>query len=201
MINFVIPSIGRKTLKYTLESLLNQSNKNWNCYVGFDGLSEDDVDKNILISDARIHYLYSKDKKGKSDHHGNAGLVRNWIISNINDNYEWVGFVDDDDTLSSDYIEKLVQDINYTDFDCCVFRMRYDAENIKIIPPLNMVEIRQNYVGISFCVKKDFIINNNIKFINSNSEDYEFLENIHLKSGIIYLSEYITYNVNGHTYG
>ena len=201
MINFIIPSIGRKSLKYTLESLLNQSNKNWNCYIGFDGLSESDVDKSILISDARIHYLYSKNKMGKNDHHGNAGLVRNWIISNINNNYEWIGFVDDDDTLSSDYIERLIQDINYTDFDCCVFRMRYDAENIKIIPPPNMVEIRQNYVGISFCVKKDFIVNNNIKFINSNSEDYEFLENIHLKDGIIYLSEYITYNVNGYTYG
>ena len=201
MINFIVPSIGRPTLKSTLQSLINQTNPNWECWVGFDGLSKNQVEDTLLINDSRIHYLFSVDKVGEKKHHGNAGLVRNWIISNINNNYEWIGFVDDDDTLSSDYIERLIQNINYTDFDCCVFRMRYDAENIKIIPPLNMVEIRQNYVGISFCVKRNFIIDSNIKFINSNSEDYQFLENIHLKGGIIYLSEYITYNVNGHMYG
>lgn len=201
MINFVIPSVGRSTLKSTLESLINQTNSNWECWVGFDGLEKDEVDDSLLINDSRIHYLFSTKKVGGKTKHGNAGLVRNWIISNIDNDYEWIGFVDDDDTLFSDYIVKLEEEIDYTDFDCCIFRMRYDPHNIKVIPPPGMCEVRQNFVGISFCVKKKFIIENDIKFINSDSEDYNFLENIHLKDGVIYLSEHITYNVNGHSYG
>jgi glycosyltransferase involved in cell wall biosynthesis len=201
MINFIIPSIGRTTLKRTLESLINQSNPNWECWVGFDGLAEEEVDKNILVNDDRIHYLYIKDKlgtffynSGVNHNTGNAGLVRNYIISNIDNNYEWVGFVDDDDSLKSYYIEKLVEEINRTSFDCCIFRMN---ANGNIIPPLGMNKVIQNFVGISFCVKKKFLENKQIQFINSPSEDYTMLESINNAGGEIYLSEYVTYNVLG----
>lgn len=199
MINFVIPSMGRKTLKRTLESLIDQTDPNWQCWVGFDGLSENEVDKNILIEDTRIHYLYIKDKLGTSFYNsgvghntGNAGLVRNYIISNITNNYEWIGFVDDDDTLRSYYIEKLIEEIKYTSFDCCIFRMICGKT---IIPPLGMDQVVQNLVGISFCVKKKFIEDNKITFVNSSSEDYTMLESINNSGGEIYLSEHITYNV------
>lgn len=201
MINFVIPSMGRKTLKRTLESLINQTNPYWECWVGFDGLSENEVDRNILIKDDRIHYLYIKDKLGTSFYNsgvghntGNAGLVRNYIISNITNKYEWIGFVDDDDSLKSYYIEKLIEEINYIFFDCCIFRM---VANGNIIPPLGMTQVIQNFVGISFCVRKKFIEDSKIKFINSPSEDYNMLESIKNAGGEIYLSEYVTYNVFG----
>lgn len=200
MINFIIPSVGRSTLKNTLKSLINQTNSNWQCWVGFDGLMSDQVDNDLLLDDGRIHYLFNDKRMGSKGYHGNSGMVRNWIISNIDNEYEWVGFVDDDDTLTTDYIERLEEEINYTYFDCCIFRMRYDPNNLKIIPPIGMCEIKQNFVGISFCVRKKFIDQNSLKFVNSNSEDYNFLENIHLKNGVMYLSEHITYNVNGHEY-
>lgn len=202
MINFVIPSIGRSTLKNTLQSLIDQTNTNWQCWVGFDGLDKSQVDQSILVYDDRIHYLYLKEKLGifgfnSGINHtiGNAGFVRNYIISNIFGNdYEWIGFVDDDDTLRPYYIEKLQEEIDYTYFDCCIFRMKCGE---LIIPPIGMIEVVQNSVGISFCVQKKFIVDNNINFLNSSSEDYAMLETINNYGGIIYMSEYVTYNVLG----
>ena len=201
MIGFVVPSIGRDSIKFTLQSLTNQTNPNWKCWVGFDGKCEDDIDKNNLIEDSRINYLYFKDKLGVSAHHGNAGLVRNSIIEQLSDDTEWIGFLDDDDTLSKFYIEILELEKTKSEFDCCVFRMRYDKDNQKVIPPFGMNHLQQNYVGISFCVSKKFIAENNIKFTNDNAEDFKFLKEINDKGGKIYISPHITYNVNGHSYG
>jgi glycosyltransferase involved in cell wall biosynthesis len=201
MIGFVVPSIGRDSIKFTLQSLINQTNPNWKCWVGFDGKCEDDVDKNNLIEDSRINYLYFKDKLGVSAHHGNAGYVRNSIISRITGDCDWIGFVDDDDTLTRFYIEILELEKTKFEFDCCVFRMRYDKDNQKVIPPFGMNHLQQNYVGISFCVSKKFITENNIKFTNDNAEDFKFLKEINDKGGKIHISSHITYNVNGHNYG
>jgi glycosyltransferase involved in cell wall biosynthesis len=201
MIGFVVPSIGRDSIKYTLQSLINQTDPNWKCWVGFDGKCEEDIDKNNLIEDSRINYLYFKDKLGVSAHHGNAGYVRNSIISHITEDCDWIGFVDDDDTLSKFYIEILELEKTKSEFNCCVFRMRYDKDNQKVIPPFGMNHLQQNYVGISFCVSKKFIAENNIKFTNDNAEDFKFLKEINDKGGKIYISPHITYNVNGHSYG
>lgn len=144
MINFVIPSIGRDTLRYALASLINQSESDWECLVGFDGLSKEKVSKNVLIDDARIHYLYFDERVGNSDRHGNAGLVRNKIISNIENDRKWIGFVDDDDTLDSEYVKNAKRIDDSYDPDAGVFRMRYDREGTKIIPPPGMISIQQN---------------------------------------------------------
>lgn len=200
MIGFVIPSIGRDSIKYSLESLISQTDSEWKCWVGFDGKNKNDIDQSNLIFDDRINYLYFGEKKGKSAHHGNAGLVRNSIISNVSEDCEWIGFLDDDDTLSKFYIEILKREQQKYEFDCCVFRMRYDSENQKIIPPLGMDQIKQNYVGISFAVNKNFLIKNEIKFTNDNAEDFLFLNQIE-KVGKIHISSHICYNVNGYTYG
>jgi hypothetical protein len=201
MIGFVVPSIGRDSIKFTLQSLINQTNPNWKCWIGFDGKCEGDIGKNNLIEDSRINYLYFKDKLGVSAHHGNAGQVRNSIIKNMNDDIDWIGFVDDDDTLSKYYIEILELEKTKFKFDCCVFRMRYDKNNQRVIPPFGMNHLQQNYVGISFCVSKKFITENNIKFTNDNAEDFKLLKEINDKGGKIHMSSHITYNVNGYNYG
>jgi glycosyltransferase involved in cell wall biosynthesis len=201
MISFVIPSIGRNTIKYSIQSLLNQTIQDWKCVIGFDGIAEGDIDKGILVDDSRIEYLYLSEKMGQSAHHGNAGLVRNSIIEQLSDDTEWIGFLDDDDTLTRFYIEILELEKTKFKFDCCVFRMRYDKDNQKVIPPFGMNHLQQNYVGISFCVSKKFITENNIKFTNDNAEDFKFLKEIHDRGGRIHISSHITYNVNGHSYG
>jgi glycosyltransferase involved in cell wall biosynthesis len=201
MIGFIIPSIGRETITVTLESLVNQTNPNWKCYVGFDGKEESDIDPSILVQDERIKYFYFGEKLGdETKHHGNAGQVRNSIIGRIDDDIEWIGFVDDDDTLSKYYVEILELEKNKKEFDCCVFRMRYDKDNIKILPPFNMDTIKQNFVGISFCVRRKFIDKNKISFVNDNAEDFKYLKKISDCNGEIHISSHITYNVNGYQY-
>lgn len=201
MIGFVIPSVGRPTIKDTLNSLLNQTDSEWKCYVGFDGKKESDIDPSILVNDSRINYFYLGEKLGsEKEHHGNAGQVRNVIIEKMDSNIEWIAFVDDDDTLSKYYIEVFKHEKSKKDFDCCVFRMRYDKDNIKVIPPFEMNYLAQNFVGISFCVKRDFVNKNQILFENNNAEDFMFLKQINDKGGIIHMSSHVTYNVNGYQY-
>lgn len=201
MIGFVIPSVGRKTITHTLKSLLNQTNQEWKCYVGFDGKKQSDIDPLILIDDDRIQYFYLGEKLGsEKEHHGNAGQVRNAIIKNLSDDVDWIGFLDDDDTLSKYYVEILELEKSKKDFDCCVFRMRYDKDNQRVIPPPEMNYLAQNFVGISFCVKKEFIDKNKVLFENNNAEDFMFLKQINDKGGKIYMSPHVTYNVNGYQY-
>lgn len=205
MINFVIPSVGRKSLKNTLLSIVNQSNTNWECWVGFDGLCQNDIDENLLIQDKRIHYLFLGEKRGKFDYSsgltrptGNAGLVRNSIISQIDNVFEWIGFVDDDDTIRPDYIDSLIAELNIRTFDCCVFRMQHiDKINNKIIiiPPIGMTSIAQNYVGISFCVRRSFLGHSKVEFFNSSSEDFSFIKQIQDSNGVIFISENVVYDV------
>jgi hypothetical protein len=201
MIGFVIPSIGRSTITSTLNSLLKQTNSEWRCYVGFDGKKETDIDKSILVDDSRIKYFYFGEKLGsEKEHHGNAGQVRNAIIRNLDSDIDWIAFVDDDDTLSKYYVEVLELEKTKSDIDCCVFRMRYDKDNQKVVPPFEMNYLAQNFVGISFSVRKQFLDKNQILFENNNAEDFMFLKQVSDKGGNIYISPHVTYNVNGHEY-
>jgi glycosyltransferase involved in cell wall biosynthesis len=192
MITFVVPSIGRQTLKRSLESLINQKNKNWKCIVGFDGISEELVNKDLLLDDPRINYLYFNEKIGQSAEHGNGGMVRNRIMNHIDT--EWIGFLDDDDCLYENYIDELHL-CNPNDLDCIVFRMRYENNQSLILPPPGMDIIAQNLVGISFAVRNDFIKNRGIEFINSNSEDFNFLSSIISNDARLKISESVTYLV------
>jgi hypothetical protein len=192
MIDFIIPSVGRPTLKNSLQSLINQTNPEWKAFVGFDGLSEDQVDKSILINDDRITYFYLEDKLGTSSFHGNAGQVRNKILSLIDSQSAWSGFLDDDDTLSPYYIEILKSAIIKEYHDCYVFRMNHNG---KIIPPLDLNTIIQNHVGISFVVNTSFINEKNILFYNDNAEDFKYLLELSKHDGSIKILPFVGYFV------
>ena len=51
MIDFIIPSIGRETILRSCESVMKQTDDQWNAYVGFDGLSEEQVNNDLLVND------------------------------------------------------------------------------------------------------------------------------------------------------
>lgn len=192
MIDFIIPSLGRETLTNSLQSLINQTDQEWCAFVGFDGLSEEDVDKNILISDDRITYFYLKDKLGTSSFHGNAGLVRNKILSLIENQNSWIGFLDDDDTLSPYYVEILRNEISKEYHDCYLFRMNHNGD---IIPPLEINSIIQNHMGISFVVNTSFINEKNILFQNDNAEDFKYLLELSKNNGTVKILPFIGYFV------
>ena len=193
-ITFIIPSIGRDTLLYTIESLYNLQISDWRAIVVFDGIKNDNLNEKINNIDTlkKIIIINSDIKYGNISVRNSAGLVRNIGIESINFPTEWVGFVDDDDTISPYYINNLKSELLLNhNIDVCIFRMMY--ENGYVLPTKYDRNIMKNRVGISFALKKD-IIDKNL-FINNPFEDYIFLKELQNKGFKILISSYISYYV------
>jgi len=184
IITFIIPTIGRESLLYSINSLLNQTIENWYAIIIFDGIK-----KNINISDDRIKII-EIDKLGKNIN--SAGEVRNYGMSLVET--EWIGFLDDDDIIADDYLECFYKELmlmNNNDLSVVIFRMKMGD---RIIPKLNTDNFYICDVGISFIVKKD-IYDNDIKFIPDGAEDYLYLDLIRKNNYKMVISPYIKYYV------
>ena len=188
MITFITPSIGRSTLSNTINSVINQTNSDWQYIIGFDGVNPEQHILDLINSNNKISY-HIFPKTGIANRDGN---VRNAAIHFATT--EWIGFVDDDDTLTDDYVSKLKEELmSNIQYDCIIFRMIY--KNGIILPELNNNNFpEEDHVGISFCYKKE-LFDNGLCFIPSRIEDYELLTKIKNKNYKILLSEHICYNV------
>jgi glycosyltransferase involved in cell wall biosynthesis len=182
MITFIIPSINRESLSRTIDSLINQTNKFWKCIIIFDGVD------GIEFTDSRIK-TYKIEKLGvKTKRHGNAGLVRNFGIKMAET--KWIGFLDDDDTINENYVEKLNN--NYYNYDLVIWRMK--DSNGRIYPDFSINDIIINKVGISFCYKTEIF--KNIFFDeNNDNEDFFFLEKLKNLSKNYIITNDIFYNI------
>ena len=191
IITFIIPTIGRLSLNDTINSLYNLENKNWNAIIIFDGIKN-----NFQFNDERLIIL-EIDKVGKIDKKNNAGCVRNIgfdYIKNKNNNIdtEFIGFVDDDDTLHPKYIHYLLEEKNINNhLDLIIFRMIY--KNNVFLPSKFDTKIKVKHFGISFAFKKKIINNVDNYFINYPYEDYLFLKNIEKNHYKIIISPFINY--------
>jgi glycosyltransferase involved in cell wall biosynthesis len=181
LITFIIPSINRPTIDNTIQSLLNQTNPNWQCFILYDGV----IGKEFDDSRVKIFNLEKLGKKG--ERHGNAGLVRNEGIKMCKT--EWIGFLDDDDTIHQDYVKTLSE--KYLSHDFIVWRMK--TTDGKIYPELTRNNIVKNRVGISISFKNKFP---NLYFdSNDDGEDYEFVNKLqNITSNFVITSE-IYYNI------
>jgi glycosyltransferase involved in cell wall biosynthesis len=181
IITFVIPSINRSTLQNSINSLLNQTNPNWKCIVVYDGVVgssfEDDRISTITI-----------DKTGVNTNKlGESGLVRNEGIKLCNT--EWIGFLDDDDTIHQDYVKTLNE--KYSNYDFVVWRMK-NTDGL-IIPRLNKNLLVLNNVGISFCYKskfKDMLFDSNIA-----GEDFYFVDKLQKITTNFIITPEVYYNI------
>jgi glycosyltransferase involved in cell wall biosynthesis len=182
MITFIIPSLNRPTLKNTIQSLLNQTKNDWKAIIIYDGVDGQ------LFDDNRIR-TYKVDKIGGfSDYHGIAGLVRNYGIEKCDT--EWIGFLDDDDTIDSKYVETLQK--KYLKYDFVVWRMKYTDG--MVIPRLSNENLFFGNVGISFCYKNKF---ENLKFENNrDGEDFDFISKLRKSTSNYVITPEIFYNVN-----
>jgi hypothetical protein len=184
-ITFIIPSIGRESLKQSIDSLIAQKDSDWNAIIIFDG-----INKNIDIIDIRIRYI-EIEKIGDINKRNSAGLVRNIGFKNI-ENTKWIGFLDDDDTISEDYLEIFYKEIDLNElFDVLIFRMSLDD---RIIPKLDAINFKLCDVGISFIIKYE-IFSKGIKFIPNGIEDYALLNKIRENGYRIIISPYVKYFV------
>ena len=192
MITIIIPTIGRSSLKNTIQSLINQTNQEWRAIIVFDGilcnLSEE-------LRDSRIQVLECEKKGNKIN---SAGNVRNYGIRHVTTT--WVGFVDDDDILSERYVETFYKEIQeYLNTDVILFRMYTETPShlfptMFFIPELNTDNFYRQKTGISFALKTSIFINENHWFIPSEEEDYEFLNGLR-DSHIIMISPFVRYFV------
>ena len=219
LITLIIPTINRLTLIDTLESLENQTNPDWKAICVFDNVTPDDNIKLKLDSDPRFKYIILSKKLGQNRNF--AGLVRNVGIRQANT--EWIGFVDDDDTLTPYYVQRLKEElIVNSDVECIIFRMicekkiqnvelvemseafqdknrsqkeiPFSSTDYDIIPPSNATTIRKGRVGISFCYKLKLFYEN-LNFFPSSIEDFLLLKQIKLNKKKILISPYVTYQI------
>ena len=188
-ITFIIPTIGRNTLLNSIKSLINQTDSDWKAIIIFDGIKN-----NFLINDNRITIL-EIEKTGDSYLKNKSGLVRNIGINNV-EKSDWIGFLDDDDILSSNYINNLKTELSLNNFDVCIFRMGY--ENGYILPSKYDRNIIKNRVGISFALKTD--ISKKINFLNNPFEDYFYLKELQKNKYKILISSFVSYYIRTEEY-
>ena len=181
-ITFIIPTIGRESLKNSIQCLKDQTVQTWNAIIIFDGLQS-----NIIEDDYRIKVV-EIEKTGCD--YNSAGNVRNYGMTLVET--EWIAFLDDDDTISSDYIETFYYEIElYPYIDTLIFRMKL---NDRYVPDLNTNNFYICDVGISFIIKKQIFLDG-IKFSPSGAEDFYYLDNIRRNNYIIMISPYVKYFV------
>lgn len=182
MITFIIPSLNRPTIKRTIESLLSQTSEKWKAIVIYDGVDGE------LFEDERIKTI-KIDKTGLvGPKNGQSGLVRNEGIKLTET--DWIGFLDDDDTIDSNYVKTLIE--KYTKYDFVVWRMKY--ENGMVLPPFSLNDLVFARVGISFCYKKS-IFKELLFSQNRDGEDFDFLMELKKQSNKFIITPEVMYNV------
>lgn len=184
-ITFIIPSINRPSLINSINSLLNQTNPDWNCIIVYDGV------EGIQFDDKRIKTINIEKTGLFGPINGQSGLVRNIGIEKADT--KWIGFLDDDDTLHHDYVKDLFE--KYNNYDFVVWRMKY--ENNLILPNPMSDELNRGQVGISFCYKNKF---NNLLFdSNKDGEDFDFLLKLKNLTTNYIITPEVYYNVGNTT--
>ena len=183
IITFIIPSIGRNTLFDSINSLMNQTSDNWKAIIIFDGckniLNKDDINNKFIIHEIdKTNCVINQ-----------ASDVRNFGLQFVTS--KWVGFLDDDDTISTDYVEYFFKQKNIFNFDLFIYRMI--NKDLKIFPSLLSKDLIPCDVGISFIVKKEIF--EKIKFENSHCEDYDFLNLVKKNKYLILISNTTKYFV------
>lgn len=162
-------------------SLFQQSDPDWNAIVIGDGCKITN-----RIEDPKITYIEA-DKQV-----GGAGIVRNIGLELVTSS--WVAFVDDDDFLKDNYVERIK--FYSGNYDLIQFSYK-DLETGRVQPPHFLNKLVECDMGISFCAKVSFINKFNIRFTPGGIEDYRFLKAC-LDSGAKYVITHEILYLVGH---
>lgn len=183
-VTFIIPSKGRETLKRTLDSLIAQTDPDWDAVVVFDGFPASRLPE---VDDPRIFSVSLITKMGEGHF---AGYVRNYGFGLTRG--QWLGFVDDDDRLDHQYVSWLKQEAD--GHDMIVFRMIYPPEaGGGVLPVDNLLGAYK--VGISFAVRSRFQLQRDVWFEAEEFEDWYFIERCQQRGAKIKVSPRIAYYV------
>jgi glycosyltransferase involved in cell wall biosynthesis len=177
---FLIPTLGRPTLKRTIQSLRDQTDNDWMALVMFDGLERTPTDQR------QIMYRCCSKQQG-------AGGVRNRMFELLPElGTQWVGFLDDDDYVLRTYVEKLKE--YGSGYDAVVFSMNRRG---KIIPRPNS-RIKPMNCGITYAIRTDFILKTGLKFVEKRQmEDIRFLQDCINQGAYINVPHDVQYIADG----
>ena len=191
LVTFIIPSLASKSLTNTIGSIRAQTDPRWRVIVGFDH-REPTIKSEEKIS-VFTHRGYSK--KGDDCIYciegvkSGAGPVRNSCVARATT--EWVAFLDDDDMVTPDYVEKLA--LESEEADAVSFRML--MWHWQWLPPITATveNFTHGSVGISFaCRRKVF---EKCQFTRGRGEDFRMLRDIRDAGFRLKISPYLTYLV------
>jgi len=183
VVTFIIPTIGRKTLARSIDCLIQQTIPNWKAIIIFDGITP-----TFTTADERIKII-TCEKLGTG--HNSAGNVRNYGMKLVDT--EWIAFLDDDDTISNNYLEYFYKELELSPkLDTIIFRMYHHDQGV--LPRTDKTQFEINNVGISFAMKKK-IFDDGIIFIPSSAEDFYLLNNIRSNKYKMVISPYTKYFV------
>lgn len=191
-VSFIIPSKGRASVDRTLHSLVTQTDTRWRAVVVFDGEPEHPTSTmSYYLSDPRVRN-YTIPKTGE---HNFAGILRSYGMSKVKCS-DWFAFVDDDDVLSPEYVARLLEESRLNPLaETVIFRMSgLYSDEIRILPPQDDFMFKQNFVGISFAIKRQ-LFEAGFWFQPSAAEDFTLLKKIFDAKRKMVISPYITYYV------
>lgn len=183
-LTFITPTLGRKWLRRTLQSFIDQHDWNWKSIVVWDGR-----EPNIDLGHDCISYIQVPEKQN------HAGLLRNIAFPHVTT--DWMAFVDDDDWVKPTYVTALKYYARtYPDVE--LFSFTYvDQTNGNMQPPPGTREIIACSIGISFAVKTKFVMEHNIRFTPYAVEDFRFLDDFKRAGGKYYITNDVQYLVGG----
>jgi glycosyltransferase involved in cell wall biosynthesis len=122
MISILLPIYnGEKFISQSIDSILNQTFKDFELLIGFNGTTDNSIDIVSSYKDNRIKIFNYANEKGKSK-------TLNKLLSESK--YEWVAIQDDDDIWIDKKIEKQLRFIN--NFDVIGTLIKYIDENNKV---------------------------------------------------------------------
>lgn len=125
---------------------------------------------------------------GYDDGEKGPGIVRNELIAKVET--PWVSFVDDDDTIITDYVDRLQEEIIKTPYADLIHFRQYFLRG-QIIPAWPSVE--WGNIGIAFSVRREIALQ--FPFEQEPFEDFEFVKRIKDAGKVVIFSQYLTYRV------
>lgn len=181
-VSFIIPSINRPTLARALQSVIDQTDKDWNAVIVGDFVP------NFFLPIGHDRFLVTNLSRKLGNGANGGGLVRSHGMSLASG--LWFAFLDDDDRLDIHYAEWLREEA--TDADMVIFRMREGAGG-RVLPANQRLE--GGGVGISFAVRAQLQMDKGLWFPADPVEDWIFIQNTVTSGGRIKISERVAYYV------
>jgi glycosyltransferase involved in cell wall biosynthesis len=197
---FIVPTLGRDSLQRAIESLIEQTDPDWEAIV-----IGDNVDPAAPFREQdwyRDNFNRHRLHVGKAGPFGTAGAARNFGCAHYSimcgPRAEWIAFLDDDDHLRPTYVEHLREQAeDYPWADAIVSRML--DPRFGILPDPVAPRIELGHVGISFAIRAE-IIEAGLRFVREDRtklfhEDFEMLKTLRERGRRIHISPHVDYLV------